>query len=221
MKKRKLRMAAAGFFSPLLLALVLSGCGTAASSAGSAADSSVEVIEDSPADGRTESEGAETANGETGTAAEKSMDGETGTAAEKPMDGETGTAAEKSAGNSVESVDDSAMKPGGSGQVSEYQHISQEEAVRMMQEEADYLIVDVRTPEEYAEGHIPDAVNVPNETIGDSAPEALPDKEQILLVYCRSGRRSKAASEKLAALGYTKVYEFGGINTWTGEVVKD
>lgn len=209
MKKRKLRMAAAGFFSPLLLALVLSGCGTAASSAGSAADSSIEVIEDSPADGRTESEGAETANGETGTAAEK------------PMNGETGTVAEKSAGNSVESVDDSAMKPDGSGQVSEYQHISQEEAVRMMQAEADYLIVDVRTSEEYAEGHIPDAVNVPNETIGDSAPEALPDKEQILLVYCRSGRRSKAASEKLAALGYTKVYEFGGINTWTGEVVKD
>ena len=93
------------------------------------------------------------------------------------------------------------------------------EAMQMMQEQADYLIVDVRRPDEFAEGHIPGAVNVPNEDIGDEMPELLPCKDQILLVYCRSGNRSKEASQKLADIGYTKVYEFGGISTWEGETV--
>ena len=100
-----------------------------------------------------------------------------------------------------------------------YTQISQDEAMKMMQEQTDYLIVDVRRPDEFAEGHIAGAVNVPNETIEDEAPEALPDKEQTLLVYCRSGNRSKEASQKLADMGYTNVYEFGGINTWEGEIV--
>ena len=100
-----------------------------------------------------------------------------------------------------------------------YTQISQDEAMKMMQEQTDYLIVDVRRPDEFAEGHIAGAVNVPNETIEDEAPEALPDKEQTLLVYCRSGNRSKEASQKLADMGYTNVYEFGGINTWKGEIV--
>ena len=100
-----------------------------------------------------------------------------------------------------------------------YTQISQDEAMKMMQEQSDYLIVDVRRPDEFAEGHIAGAVNVPNETIEDEAPEALPDKEQTLLIYCRSGNRSKEASQKLADMGYTKVYEFGGINTWEGEIV--
>ena len=100
-----------------------------------------------------------------------------------------------------------------------YTQISQDEAMKMMQEQTDCLIVDVRRPDEFAEGHIAGAVNVPNETIEDEAPEALPDKEQTLLVYCRSGNRSKEASQKLADMGYTNVYEFGGINTWEGEIV--
>ena len=100
-----------------------------------------------------------------------------------------------------------------------YTQISQDEAMKMMQEQSDYLIVDVRRPDEFAEGHIAGAVNVPNETIEDEAPDALPDKEQTLLVYCRSGNRSKEASQKLADMGYTNVYEFGGINTWEGEIV--
>ncbi len=100
-----------------------------------------------------------------------------------------------------------------------YRQISQDEAARMMAEEPDCLIVDVRTPEEYAQVRIPGAVNVPNETIGDGMPEALPDRDQVLLVYCRSGRRSKEAARKLADLGYTNVYEFGGIITWPGETV--
>jgi len=100
-----------------------------------------------------------------------------------------------------------------------YTQISQDEAMKMMQEQSDYLIVDVRRPDEFAEGHIAGAVNVPNETIEDEAPDALPDKEQTLLVYCRSGNRSKEASQKLADMGYTNVYEFGGINTWKGEIV--
>ncbi len=104
-----------------------------------------------------------------------------------------------------------------SGCGNSYTQISQDEAMQMMQEDTGYLIVDVRRPDEYAEGHIAGAVNVPNEEIGDEMPEALPDKDQILLVYCRSGNRSKEASQKLAGMGYTNVYEFGGINTWEGE----
>ena len=101
-----------------------------------------------------------------------------------------------------------------------YTQISQAEAKRIMEEETGYLIVDVRTEEEYAQGHIPGAVNIPNESITDTKPEQLPDQKQKLLVYCRSGNRSKQASEKLAALGYSNVYEFGWINTWDGEIEK-
>ena len=102
-----------------------------------------------------------------------------------------------------------------------YKQIDQETAKEMMKQEDGHIIVDVRTQEEYDEGHIPGAICVPNESIGTDAPEALPDPEQILLVYCRSGRRSKEASQKLAAIGYTNVYEFGGILDWTGEIVKE
>ena len=82
-----------------------------------------------------------------------------------------------------------------------------------------HIIIDVRRQDEYDEGHIPGAVLIPNESISDKQPEELPDLNQIILVYCRSGRRSKEASQKLANIGYTNVYEFGGINTWTGEIV--
>ena len=100
-----------------------------------------------------------------------------------------------------------------------YRQINMDEAITMMEEETGYIILDVRTPEEFAERHIPGAINVPNETIGtDEIPE-LPDKDQLILVYCRSGNRSKQASEKLVALGYTNIVEFGGINDWPGEIV--
>ena len=102
---------------------------------------------------------------------------------------------------------------------SSYAQITQEEAARIMDEEADCLIVDVRTKAEYDEAHIPGAINIPNETIGTDAIPELPDRDQTLLVYCRSGRRSKEAAKKLAALGYTRVLEFGGILTWTGETI--
>ena len=102
-----------------------------------------------------------------------------------------------------------------------YNRITQDEALQMMQEGSDYLIVDVRRPDEFAEGHIAGAINVPNETIEDEMPEALPDKEQILLIYCRSGNRSKEAAQKLTDMGYTNVYEFGGISTWEGEIVTE
>ena len=84
--------------------------------------------------------------------------------------------------------------------------------------EEDYIILDVRTQEEYDEKHIPGAVLVPNETIGKGEIKELPDKDQMILVYCRSGNRSKQASGKLIQLGYTNVYEFGGINSWPGDV---
>ena len=109
------------------------------------------------------------------------------------------------------------MLSGCSSDKTGYTQIDQDEAMRMMQDESDYLIVDVRRPDEFAEKHIKGAINVPNETITDEAPEALPDKDRLLLIYCRSGNRSKEASQKLADMGYTKVYEFGGINTWEGE----
>ena len=100
-----------------------------------------------------------------------------------------------------------------------FQSISQEDAVRMMEEEEDYIVADVRTFEEYSEGHIPEAVNIPLESIGEERPEQLPDVNQLILIYCRSGVRSKKAALKLAELGYQRVYEFGGINDWKGEIV--
>ena len=99
-----------------------------------------------------------------------------------------------------------------------YRQISMNEAVKMMKNEKNYIILDVRRPDEYAEGHIPGAINLPNEEIGASEISELPDKAQLILVYCRSGRRSNEASEKLAKLGYTNIVEFGGILDWTGEI---
>ena len=102
-----------------------------------------------------------------------------------------------------------------------YRQITMQEAIDMMDSESDYIILDVRTPAEYEGGHIPNAVNVPNETIGQSEIDELPDKGQLILVYCRSGNRSKQASSKLAALGYTNIVEFGGINAWPGEIITE
>ena len=101
-----------------------------------------------------------------------------------------------------------------------YRRISPDEAKRMMGLDDGHVIIDVRRPEEYAAGHIPGAVLLPNESIGAEKPSLLPDNDQIILVYCRSGRRSKQAADKLVALGYTRVYDFGGILDWTGETVK-
>ena len=109
----------------------------------------------------------------------------------------------------------------GAEKKAEYTQISQEEAKKMMARDDGHVIVDVRRQDEYDAGHIPGAILIPNETISGNSPEALPDCDQIILVYCRSGNRSKQASEKLAAMGYKNVYEFGGINSWTGEIVTD
>ena len=100
-----------------------------------------------------------------------------------------------------------------------YRQINMDEAITMMEDESSYIILDVRTPEEFADKHIPGAINIPNETISTEEIPELPDKDQLILVYCRSGNRSKQASEKLAALGYTNIVEFGGINDWPGEIV--
>ena len=106
-------------------------------------------------------------------------------------------------------------------QTNTYRQISIDEAVAMMKQETGYIILDVRRADEFAAGHIPGAINVPNESIGtDDIPE-LPDKDQLIMVYCRSGRRSKEASEKLVKLGYTNIVEFGGILDWKGEIVTD
>ncbi len=102
-----------------------------------------------------------------------------------------------------------------------YQQISSADAAALMESEENYIILDVRTPEEFSGGHIPNAINIPNESIGNEEIPQLPQKEQLILVYCRSGNRSKQASEKLAALGYTNIREFGGINSWPGYLVAD
>lgn len=101
-----------------------------------------------------------------------------------------------------------------------YVHISQEDARAQMVDGEDYILLDVRTQAEYAEGHIPGAICLPNETIGSEPPAELPDREQTILVYCRSGRRSAEAAQKLSDMGYVNVLEFGGILDWTGEIVK-
>ena len=108
---------------------------------------------------------------------------------------------------------------GAQSEESTYRQVNAEEADSMMEEESGYIILDVRTAQEYSEKHIPGAINIPNETIGTEDIPELPDKEQLILVYCRSGNRSKQASEKLVKLGYTNIVEFGGINSWPGETV--
>ena len=100
-----------------------------------------------------------------------------------------------------------------------YRQITMDEAITMMDEETGYIILDVRTAQEYSEKHIPGAINIANESIGTEDIPELPDKDQLILVYCRSGNRSKQASEKLVKLGYTNIIEIGGINSWPGETV--
>ena len=107
-----------------------------------------------------------------------------------------------------------------SGKAVDYRQISMDEAVVMMKEESDYIILDVRTPAEFKERHIPNAINVPNESIGSGEIAELPDKDQLIMVYCRSGNRSKQASKKLVQLGYTNIVEFGGILDYKGEIEK-
>ncbi len=102
----------------------------------------------------------------------------------------------------------------------EYTQISQDEAKQMMEKDDGHVIVDVRRDDEYAQGHIPGAILIPNESIEYEQPEGLPDYDQIILIYCRTGRRSKEAAQKLADMGYSQVYEFGGIEDWDGEIEK-
>ena len=102
-----------------------------------------------------------------------------------------------------------------------YEQISQEKAKTLMESESDYVILDVRTEEEFAEGYIAGAILIPDYAIKEKAESMLPDKDQLILVYCRSGRRSKLAANELVALGYTNVKEFGGIIDWSYGIVRD
>lgn len=108
--------------------------------------------------------------------------------------------------------------PGGETEVEEYISITMEEAKEIFETPGEYIIVDVRREDEFAQGHIPGAINIDNEDIVDTEPAKLPDKEQMIYVYCRSGNRSKQAAQKLASMGYSNVIEFGGIIDWTGEI---
>ena len=99
-----------------------------------------------------------------------------------------------------------------------YMNITAEEAKKIMDSQEGYIILDVRTQEEYDEGHIPGAIVISHEEIAEKAEGVLTDKNQLILVYCRSGRRSKLAAEALVELGYTNIKEFGGIIDWPYEV---
>ena len=99
-------------------------------------------------------------------------------------------------------------------------HVSMEEALVLMEENSDYIILDVRTKEEYNEGHIPKAISIPNEKIDNRVTQELPNKEQMIFIYCYSGKRSKQAALKLTKLGYTNLIDLGGIINWQGEIVK-
>lgn len=105
-------------------------------------------------------------------------------------------------------------------QNSSYQQVSMEEGLELMKEDSGYILLDVRRDDEFEEGHIPGAINIPNESIGTEEIAELPDKSQAIYVYCRSGNRSKQASQKLVDLGYTNVIEFGGIIDYSGELEK-
>ena len=102
----------------------------------------------------------------------------------------------------------------GGDHMNTYEQITPAEAKALMDSGEGYVILDVRTPEEFAAGHIAGAILIPDYEIREKAEEILTDKDQLILVYCRSGRRSKNAANELAALGYTNIKEFGGINDW-------
>jgi phage shock protein E len=125
--------------------------------------------------------------------------------------------AETNAPNNMSGGTTMTQQAGQNGAV--YHKISQEDAKARMDKNAKVVIVDVRSPGEFKDGHIKNAINIPLESI-NSEPKELPDKNAEILVYCHSGRRSKLASDKLVELGYKGIYDFGGINTWKYEVVK-
>jgi phage shock protein E len=102
----------------------------------------------------------------------------------------------------------------------EYKRITAEEAKARIDSGNEIIILDVRTEEEFNAGHIPNAILIPNETITDKMPDLLPNLDAEILIYCRSGNRSAQAARKLIQIGYTNVYDFGGINSWSYEQVK-
>jgi len=116
-------------------------------------------------------------------------------------------------------VADSSDK-GGKAAVHSYEIISQDKAKEIMDSGENHIIIDVREKDEYDEGHIPGAILIPHLSINELADKMLPDKDALILVYCRSGRRSKIAADSLAKLGYSNVKEFGGIIDWKYDIVK-
>ena len=113
-----------------------------------------------------------------------------------------------------------ACQGGGNRDNFGYEQITQDKAKEIMDSGVKYILIDARTKSEFAEGHIEGAILIPEYELADKAEQELPDKDALILVYCRSGRRSKIASEELVKLGYTNVKEFGGIIDWPYEIVK-
>ena len=101
-----------------------------------------------------------------------------------------------------------------------YRRITADEAQVLMQQTQDYLILDVRSPEEFAEGHIPHSINIPMERFGEAPPQELPDRNQTIFVYCVKGIRSMNVANRLAHMGYKNIVEMGGIQDWHGAIEK-
>lgn len=129
--------------------------------------------------------------------------------------------AQSSQGLSANTLAASSSTPSSVSAPGSYKTISADEAIQMMKDESGYLIVDVREPDEFASGHIPDAINVPLGTIEGTEVAEMPDKDQLIMLYCRSGRRSALAGAALADMGYTNVIDFGGVLSWPNELVTD
>lgn len=134
--------------------------------------------------------------------------------------GAGGNAGAGAGAGSGSSQDNAQNSQGTTAGKADYVSISAEEAKKIIDANSEVILLDVRTQQEFADGHIPGAICVPVETIGSNPPSELPDKDATILVYCRSGNRSKQAAEKLVALGYTDIREFGGINSWPYEITK-
>jgi rhodanese-related sulfurtransferase len=114
-----------------------------------------------------------------------------------------------------------AVNEQASDSANEYYKINSDDAKIMMEQESNLVVLDVRTPEEFAEGYIQGSINIPDTDITETAEKMMPDKSIAILVYCRSGRRSALAAQDLSDLGYTNVYDFGGIIDWNYDVVTE
>ena len=151
-----------------------------------------------------------------------SIDSSSSSAAATSSDAANASSAATSAATSTSASSDAANSAASTNApAGGYQRVSGAEAAKIMESETGYIVVDARTHDEFAQGHVPGAICIPVQEIGTTPPAELPDKDQMILIYCRSGNRSVQAADKLVAMGYTNIVEFGGLAGWPGAPVTD